>query len=181
MRLRPPPVIAPTGRQFCAKLTPGQWAISSNRLGRGKNSIFGSIARQFQGLRGLPTNEGSDGGYGPGRTISPVGMRPHRNETPTGPPPRRVVGCAGPSIRRGGPFCPPPLATLMPKKDRPPRPAQSGAPVMASAGPPERHKAVELRKAGAGRLDHDGRDLGGLRRRLPSSLRAPVLLLPACL
>ena len=33
----------------------------------------------------------------------------------------------------------------------------------------------------AGRLGQDGRDLGGLRRRPPSSLRAPVLLLPACL
>ena len=29
--------IAPTGREFCAaKLTPGQWAISINRLGRVK-------------------------------------------------------------------------------------------------------------------------------------------------
>ena len=108
-------------------------------------------------------------------------MLPHRNQTPTCPPPRRVVGCAGPSIGRGGPLRPPSLAILMPKKDRPPRPAQSGAPMAASAEPPKRHKVVELRKASAGRLGQDGRDLGGLRRRPPSSLRAPVLLLPACL
>ena len=55
--------IAPTGRQFgAAKLAPGQWAISINRLGRSKNSIFGSIARAQRGIFRLFSQQGAQNG-----------------------------------------------------------------------------------------------------------------------
>ena len=58
--------IAPTGRRFGAAIsTPGQWAISSNRLGREKKSIFGSIARAQRWLFCLFSQQGAQNGPPP--------------------------------------------------------------------------------------------------------------------